>query len=447
MSEGDGLQLHDTTLGCNHADDLLRLMGVVQFTIMSGRTHPAQRSRWPASMVSLRRRSRRPLLVTLMHVDYAAVEVDDPAVIVYVVDPELDTRRMLAPVCRMFKLTAAEGRLTAELVAGASLSEAARHLDRALVGAQRDRVDGDLQAAWRGVRAGSGRGRGSTAPSEIRITAAGGRGLALPRARSSTASEEASASPVAVPPLGFSCSVTSRAVARSVLGGSMRLHLVVEHDRADAQVARARGRGTRARRCAPPACASARRRSPPSSRRCRSRARRRRAPRRRRRSPRAWRARRSARSARARRAAAARGGESPGRRGATEGVSLSRGEALRRPSTAALTQQVETRRGRDEQQPEQEQRLLEAHGVRGRLPSSTVKVRRLPSRWTMIAMSSPGLRLLIAETASSASRDRAGRRCRRRRRPGAGRCRTAGPPDVSSAILAPPGASVNCTPR
>jgi DNA-binding CsgD family transcriptional regulator len=104
----------------------MRLQAALHYMILSNRMIPlGNRPRDLARTIAVRRNTRRALILTVLNTDLPAVDADDPAVIVYVLDPEHDVRKMLAPVYRLYQLTDVESRLSSELVSGASLGEAA----------------------------------------------------------------------------------------------------------------------------------------------------------------------------------------------------------------------------------------------------------------------------------------------------------------------------------
>lgn len=126
MREADGLQVQGTSLGCPLPEETQRLRAALQYTILSTNVPSAgERINWPARMIALRRKGRRSLILSVLGIERPAVDNDDPAVIIYVLDPEHDVRKMLAPAYRLYHLTAVESRLASELVSGASLAEAA----------------------------------------------------------------------------------------------------------------------------------------------------------------------------------------------------------------------------------------------------------------------------------------------------------------------------------
>lgn len=132
----DGLCRNDHSIGAAEPGDGVRFQAAIQHAIhcnLAGRCNVenplqgAPPARTP--IVALRRREgKRSLIATLMNVDRVAVDPRDPAVIVYVLDPEQDVQRLLLPACHLYKLTAAETRLVYQLVSGSSITEAAARM-------------------------------------------------------------------------------------------------------------------------------------------------------------------------------------------------------------------------------------------------------------------------------------------------------------------------------
>jgi len=76
----------------------------------------------------LRRKGRRPLMVTLVPAESGGDDPVQRSVIAYVFDPDQDLTRLIEPACRLYELSPGETRLTCSLTRGASLTEAAKDL-------------------------------------------------------------------------------------------------------------------------------------------------------------------------------------------------------------------------------------------------------------------------------------------------------------------------------
>jgi DNA-binding CsgD family transcriptional regulator len=127
LERSDGLRRHERSIVASDPHQGFKLQAAIQ--------HAQQRNRSPlgideagasAPILALERDSgRRALVAAVMPVDAVAVDQRDPAVIIYIFDPERDVRQMLAPICVMYKMTSAEARLAQHLVSGMRITEAA----------------------------------------------------------------------------------------------------------------------------------------------------------------------------------------------------------------------------------------------------------------------------------------------------------------------------------
>ena len=126
LASGDGLQPCGRSVTALEFADGARFQAAIQHAIHCNlaerRDDEASRR---APMLSLKRRDKRPLITMAVSVGRLAIDSQDPTVIVYVLDPEHDMRRLLAPVCGLYKLNGAETRLVCHLIAGMSLAQAA----------------------------------------------------------------------------------------------------------------------------------------------------------------------------------------------------------------------------------------------------------------------------------------------------------------------------------
>jgi DNA-binding CsgD family transcriptional regulator len=89
---------------------------------------PSQEARVPRLLNLQRNNGKRDLILAVLPLEVPAVDAQDPAVIVYVLDPDRDAASLLAPVCSIYGLTATESRLAGELVSGYTVTEAAERI-------------------------------------------------------------------------------------------------------------------------------------------------------------------------------------------------------------------------------------------------------------------------------------------------------------------------------
>jgi DNA-binding CsgD family transcriptional regulator/PAS domain-containing protein len=126
----DGLRHNESFIAAAEPRDDLRLQAALQRAIYSNLLDSGDdEDRNNAPFVTLQRSDhQRALIATVMNVENAAIDPRDPAVIVYLFDPEQSVEQTLAPVCRVYRLTAVETRLVQHLVNGIRLSQAAERM-------------------------------------------------------------------------------------------------------------------------------------------------------------------------------------------------------------------------------------------------------------------------------------------------------------------------------
>jgi DNA-binding CsgD family transcriptional regulator len=73
--------------------------------------------------------AKRDLIVSILPLPTPALDSEDPAVIVYGLDPDQNLEDLLAPVCAIYKLTKVEARLVGKLIAGSTIVEAAGRIN------------------------------------------------------------------------------------------------------------------------------------------------------------------------------------------------------------------------------------------------------------------------------------------------------------------------------
>ncbi len=91
----------------------------------NGRPARANNGRSSAVMKIPREEGRRPLIAALVPVNETAETPDDPAVILYLFDPDGEHAEFLEAVCQLYDLSKVEGRLARHLATGMTLTEAA----------------------------------------------------------------------------------------------------------------------------------------------------------------------------------------------------------------------------------------------------------------------------------------------------------------------------------
>jgi DNA-binding CsgD family transcriptional regulator/PAS domain-containing protein len=126
----DGLRHNESFIAATDPRDDFRLQAALQRALHSNLLEASdEEDQNNAPFVALQRTDgQRALIATVMNVQNAAVDPRDPAVIVYLFNPEQNVEQMLGPICRVYKLTPVEMRLVQHLVNGMRLGEAAEHM-------------------------------------------------------------------------------------------------------------------------------------------------------------------------------------------------------------------------------------------------------------------------------------------------------------------------------
>lgn len=124
LDRGDGLRRRKHSIAATHLDDSVRLQVALDHVVAqseSGEESGGRRS----PILSLRRAERPPLIVSVLPTEKKANEPRDAAAILYVLDPEFDTARLIQPVCKVYQLSPVETQLVCLLTAGTPLANAA----------------------------------------------------------------------------------------------------------------------------------------------------------------------------------------------------------------------------------------------------------------------------------------------------------------------------------
>ena len=130
LARQDGLKRQERSIVATETCDAVRLQAAIQHAVHCNRSRDKNVAvDQCAPTLALHRPTQgRALIVAVMNVESPAVDTRDPAVIIYVLDPEQDVEKMLAPVCGIYKLTGAEARLVRHLVSGLRINDAAERM-------------------------------------------------------------------------------------------------------------------------------------------------------------------------------------------------------------------------------------------------------------------------------------------------------------------------------
>lgn len=121
LDQADGLRRRRGGIACTTPRDSARL----QLAIDQVAQPRGDDSEPEMSLVKITRTERAALIVSVMPTSTPPREAGDAAAILYILDPVLDTGRLLEPVCKLFDLSPVETKLACLLAAGATLTTAA----------------------------------------------------------------------------------------------------------------------------------------------------------------------------------------------------------------------------------------------------------------------------------------------------------------------------------
>lgn len=132
LDQADGLRRLGISIAATNAGDVARFQRAVAQAIQENRSaSPGVKPCW-STLLTVGRPGKRALIVSVGAVDRVAIDPEDAAAVLYVLDPADDIAALLAPACRIYRLTAAEARLVSNLVSGADLAAAAATMNLAV---------------------------------------------------------------------------------------------------------------------------------------------------------------------------------------------------------------------------------------------------------------------------------------------------------------------------
>ena len=126
LAAGAGIRRFGRSLRATDLAEGVRLQVVLNHVtaltqVRAGQAPAEQES---ASILALQRKVGPPLIVSLLAQQGGVAEPTDVAAIMFIVDPQLNTAKMLEPVCRLYQLSPVETKLVSYLAQGKSLTAA-----------------------------------------------------------------------------------------------------------------------------------------------------------------------------------------------------------------------------------------------------------------------------------------------------------------------------------
>lgn len=123
LDQDAGIRAEGGLITASTMAETLRLRAAVEHVCLEGTDEDGT-----TPVLAIRRKSRRPLMITLVGAEPGAADAARRTAIAYAFDPDQDLTLLIEPACRFYGLSPCETRLTSTLAQGASLTEAAKAL-------------------------------------------------------------------------------------------------------------------------------------------------------------------------------------------------------------------------------------------------------------------------------------------------------------------------------
>ena len=127
LAAGDGIGRSNCMLRAASLADGVNLQAAISHAIASDQD-PSSHGPRKAPLLSFRRRNGPPLVAALLPALSAPVEHGDVAATLYLIDPQIDTSKMLSPLCKLYGLSPVETVLVCHLAAGETVASAAQQM-------------------------------------------------------------------------------------------------------------------------------------------------------------------------------------------------------------------------------------------------------------------------------------------------------------------------------
>ncbi|WOK35929.1 hypothetical protein [Sphingomonas sp. C3-2] len=125
LDHGDGLRRAGNSITVPDFDAAVRMQAAIQHLGQCIETG-AQPDFGRACVILIRRPDGRALIATLTHIAATQQGQDDGAILLFLLDPDIDAQPMVAALCRAYGLTATEASLVQHLVHGSTIEKAAK---------------------------------------------------------------------------------------------------------------------------------------------------------------------------------------------------------------------------------------------------------------------------------------------------------------------------------
>ena len=126
LAASDGVGRSNGMLRATNLADGVNLQAAISHAMTSEQS--ASQSVVKAPLIAFHRRKGAPLVAAFLPVLTPPVEQGDVAAIMYLVDPQIDTGKMLSPLCRLHGLSPVETTLVCHLAAGETITSAAHQM-------------------------------------------------------------------------------------------------------------------------------------------------------------------------------------------------------------------------------------------------------------------------------------------------------------------------------
>jgi DNA-binding CsgD family transcriptional regulator len=127
LAVGDGISRSNNMLRAISLADSVNLQAAISHAIARDEAHMV-RGPIRAPLLAFNRRHGPPLVAAFLPATTPTMEDGDVAAIMYLVDPQMDTAKMLSPLCRLYGLSPVETALVCHIAAGETIASTAERM-------------------------------------------------------------------------------------------------------------------------------------------------------------------------------------------------------------------------------------------------------------------------------------------------------------------------------